>query len=197
MRTGSDQHGFEATIKPGLHHVSLGFNETYVKMYIDGKRVGLDTDGLVRPAKVSGICLEDEGKNKAILTNFRLAEGGKDYATELTTGGRIVTHGITFDTGSDVLKPESSPTLRKILKVLQDNADIKFEIQGHTGDQGSDKVNGPLSGKRAAAVKAWFVKQGIEDARLTTQGLGATKPIDSNETPEGKANNRRVEFVKI
>ena len=70
-------------------------------------------------------------------------------------------------------------------------------MEGHTDDQGGPKVNGPLSEKRAAAVKAWLVKQGIAEARLTSKGLGQSKPIDSNETAEGRANNRRVEFVKV
>ena len=132
-----------------------------------------------------------------MFTNLRLAEGGKDYRKELVSLGRIVTHGITFDTGSDVIKPDSGPTLRDILKILQEDGKLQFEVQGHTDDQGGAKVNEPLSQRRATAVKAWLVKQGVGEARLRVKGLAATKPIDSNETAEGRANNRRVEFVRL
>jgi outer membrane protein OmpA-like peptidoglycan-associated protein len=132
-----------------------------------------------------------------MVTNIRLAEGGKAYQKEWVNLSTIVTHGITFDTASDVIKPESGPTLRSVLKLLQDNPDVRFEIQGHTDSQGGDKVNGPLSDKRAAAVKTWLVKQGVDEARLTTKGFGSTKRLASNDTPEGRADNRRVEFVKI
>jgi OOP family OmpA-OmpF porin len=203
----TSNRGFPSSEKP-IRHVSIAVSDTNLKAYFDGQRVLLDPDfrradyevrtvGIqFRPDQQSGT---GSGKSREDLmfTNFRLAEGGKDYGKELVDIGRIVTHGITFDSRSDVLKPESGPTLRKILKLLQDNADLKFEIQGHTDSQGGDKVNGPLSERRANAVKTWLVGQGIEDSRLSTKGLGATKPIDSNETSEGRANNRRVEFVKF
>jgi outer membrane protein OmpA-like peptidoglycan-associated protein len=184
-------------VKKGLKHVSISVNGTYVKLYQDGKRLLADPDGIERPIKYLSVSFWYPEKGKPLMfTNFRLAEGGKDYAKELVSLGRIVTHGITFDTGSDVIKPESGPTLRNILKVLNDDPALRFEVQGHTDSQGSAKVNGPLSERRAAAVKAWLVGQGVDAARLTTKGLGDTKPIDTNDTAEGRANNRRVEFVK-
>jgi OOP family OmpA-OmpF porin len=199
-----------------LRHVSIAVSGTNIKVYYDGERVLLDPEGLpsgspdskTLPATVGinlrvdgmkdGIGYSSEGpvRDDLMFTNFKLAEGGKDYAKDLAVSGRIVTHGITFDSGSDVLRPESGPTLRKILKLLQDEPSLAFEIQGHTDSQGSDKVNGPLSQARAAAVKAWLVSQGIEPGKLTTKGLGASKPLQSNDTPEGRADNRRVEFVK-
>ena len=131
------------------------------------------------------------------MTDFRLAEGGKDVTEALTTDGRIVVHGIYFDTGSDVIRPESGGALRNVLQVIEGDPALKFRIEGHTDDQGGPKVNGPLSEKRAAAVKAWLVKQGVDAGRLTALGLGATKPLQANSTAEGRANNRRVEFVKL
>jgi len=184
-------------VKKGLKHVSISVNGTYVKLYQDGKRLLADPDGIERPIKNLTVSYWYPEKGKQLMfTNFRLAEGGKDYAKELVSLGRIVTHGITFDTGSDVIKPESGPTLRNILKVLTDDPALRFEVQGHTDSQGSAKVNGPLSERRAAAVRAWLVGQGVDASRLTTRGLGDTKPIDTNDTAEGRANNRRVEFVK-
>jgi OmpA-OmpF porin, OOP family len=184
-----------------VQHVAISINGSYAKVYVDGRRMGQDPDAFQRPINYVGIELYNYYQYKQprqfdMMTNFRIAEGGKDYGTELTTAGRIVTHGITFDVGSDVIRPESGPTLRKILKVLQEDDALKFEIQGHTDSQGGDKVNIPLSEKRAQSVKAWLVGQGIEAGRLTTKGFGATKPLKQNDTPEGRAENRRVEFVK-
>jgi OOP family OmpA-OmpF porin len=183
-----------------LRHVAIAVSGTNVKVYFDGQRVLLHPDGvrIRHPLRAIGFRFsgDDERKRRdQRITGVKLAEGGKDYSKELLAG-RIVTHGITFDTGSDVIRPESGPTLRKILGLLQENGSLRFEIQGHTDNQGGDKVNGPLSERRARAVKAWLVKEGIEDGRLATKGLGATKPLKPNDTAEGRAENRRVEFVK-
>jgi OOP family OmpA-OmpF porin len=166
---------------------------------VSGERIVADPDGVTRPIERLGIHFQEPASELAdhqMITNLRIAEGGKPAKQMLAGEGRIVTHGILFDTGSDVIKPESAPTLRTILGLLQEDPALKFTIEGHTDNQGGPKVNGPLSERRAAAVKAWLVQQGIPAARLTSRGLGATKPIDSNDTAEGRANNRRVEFVK-
>jgi outer membrane protein OmpA-like peptidoglycan-associated protein len=187
-------------VKTGVQHVAIAVSGTQVKVYVAGERVLSDPDGVVRPITRLGIEFnqpyQEEG-NHQMITNLRIAEGGKPAKQMLAGEGRIVTHGILFDTGSDVIKPESAPTLRAILALLNDDPGLRFAIEGHTDDQGGPKVNGPLSDRRAAAVKAWLVKQGIEAGRLTSKGLGQSKPIDSNDTAEGRANNRRVEFVKI
>jgi len=132
-----------------------------------------------------------------MFTNFRLAEGGKDIQSALDTDGKIITHGILSDTGKDIIKPESLPTLKSILKILNNDPELKFSIEGHTDNQGSKGINQPLSEKRAEAVRAWFVYKGIAEERLKTKGFGDSQPIDSNKTPKDRANNRRVEFVKF
>jgi outer membrane protein OmpA-like peptidoglycan-associated protein len=188
----------------GVHHVAVAVSGTQVKAYVGGERVVSDPDAVERPITRVGIYFGDtthsappEDGDHQMITNFRLAEGGKDAKTMLAGGGRIVTHGILFDTGSDVIRPESGPTLRSIQALLAEDAKLRFRVEGHTDDQGGPNVNGPLSDRRAAAVKAWLVKQGVAEGRLEAKGLGATKPIDKNETAEGRANNRRVEFVKL
>jgi outer membrane protein OmpA-like peptidoglycan-associated protein len=132
-----------------------------------------------------------------MFTNFRLAEGGKDIKSALDTEGRIVTHGILFDTGKATLKPESLPTLRTILDLLNGAPALKFSIEGHTDNQGDRSINQPLSENRATAVKDWLVGKGIAADRLRTAGFGDSKSIESNSTAEGRAINRRVEFVKF
>ena len=93
--------------------------------------------------------------------------------------------------------PESLPTLKSILAILNDSPGLNFSIEGHTDNQGNNAINQPLSEKRAAAVRTWLIDKGIAATRLKTKGFGDTSPIDSNATPEGRANNRRVEFVKF
>lgn len=183
-----------------FHHISISVNGTFVKAYIDNVRVINDPDALLRPIKLIGINMGVSGglaSDRVMIGNVRLAEGGKDVKSALDTDGKIITHGILFDTGKDVIKSESLPTLKMILGILNDNQDLKFSIEGHTDNQGNKGINQPLSQKRAAAVKSWLVGKGIESARLNTKGFGDSKPLDSNKTTEGRANNRRVEFVKF
>ncbi|HKG32689.1 MAG TPA: OmpA family protein [Gemmatimonadales bacterium] len=102
-----------------------------------------------------------------------------------------------FDTGSDRIRPESTPTLKEIGTMLKEHPELKLVIEGHTDDVGKPDANQGLSEKRANAVRQYLVDTyQIEGARLQAKGLGQTKPVGSNETPEGRQNNRRVELVK-
>jgi outer membrane protein OmpA-like peptidoglycan-associated protein len=132
------------------------------------------------------------------ISNLRLAVGAPDTRNKLITEGRFVTRGILFDTNSDKIKPESYGALKDIANVLTENADVKVQIIGHTDSDGDDASNMALSKKRSAAVKAELISTfGIDASRMETDGRGESQPAGPNTTPEGKANNRRVEFVKL
>ena len=115
----------------------------------------------------------------------------------LNQSGHVAVYGINFDTGKSSIKDDSEPVLGEVVKLLQDNADLKLRVEGHTDNQGKSKENLALSKKRAQAVKDWLVKKGVEAGRLTTAGFGDTKPVGDNNTDEGRGKNRRVELVKL
>jgi OOP family OmpA-OmpF porin len=127
----------------------------------------------------------------------RFAESTPDFSQVISSSGRYVTHGILFDTDSDHLKPESAPVIQAIARGLETNPNLRLLIEGHTDSVGSPEHNLDLSKRRAEAVKTVLTSQfKVDPARLSTTGLGATKPIDSNDTPQGRSQNRRVELVK-
>ena len=131
------------------------------------------------------------------LGNLRLAVGAPDTRNKLITEGKFITRGILFDVNSDKIKPESYGALKDIANVLSENADIKVKIIGHTDSDGDENSNLDLSKRRAISVKTILVKEfNIDESRMQTDGKGENQPIDKNLTPESKANNRRVEFIK-
>jgi OmpA-OmpF porin, OOP family len=135
---------------------------------------------------------------EAYLTNLRYAVGAPDTRSKLISEGKLVTRGITFDVGSDKIRPESYAVLKEIATVLNENPTVRVRVVGHTDADGSAASNLDLSKRRAAAVKATLATEfGVAATRLETDGKGATEPSEPNTTPQGKANNRRVEFIKM
>lgn len=116
---------------------------------------------------------------------------------DLEASGRTRVYGINFDTDSDRIRDESGPTLERIVAVLAARPEWRLSIEGHTDATASAEHNRALSERRAAAVKAYLVSAGIDGARLTTKGLGSSRPAASNATAMGRAQNRRVELVKL
>jgi OOP family OmpA-OmpF porin len=192
-----------APLTGGVHTMRVMATKTSVKCYVDNERVA--NVPAVEGFKPAGFRVfmdiwnpRDHPGNPALFGTLRYAEGGKTLRQQLDEAGRIVTHGILFDSGSDKIKAESYKTLADIGGLLTDDAALRVSIEGHTDSDGADAANLTLSQTRAKAVKDYLVATyNIDTARLETKGGGEGKPIDTNDTPEGKANNRRVELVKL
>ena len=171
-----------------------------LKLYVDEKRIAnIPTSGFQR-GRTLVLTLQgrDDDKNAVYVTRIRVAESQKDIYDELSASGRWSTQGILFASGKADLEPESTPTLKSIAAALKGHTDLKVEIQGHTDNVGAAASNMTLSQARAEAVKSALVSEYAVDAgQLTAKGYGDTKPVAKNTTPEGRANNRRVEIVKL
>ena len=136
-------------------------------------------------------------KTNTVGTCPHWSGGAQEQMTkDLQDLGRARIYGINFDSDSDVIKDESKPTLDRIVALLKAKTDWKLTIEGHTDSTATAEHNQQLSKRRAEAVKAYLQTAGIEAARLKAVGLGATKPVASNDTGTGRAQNRRVELVK-
>jgi len=137
------------------------------------------------------------GDYPTMIKNIRIAEGAVQLYDRFLTDGKIVANGIKFDSGKATLKPESMGVINEIAKLMKEHPEINFSIEGHTDSDGDAQFNINLSDQRANAVMNELIAQGIESKRMVSKGFGEDVPVADNGTPEGKANNRRVEFVKM
>jgi len=171
----------------------------YVKMYLDEHRVANVPNAVFPRTDALYIAVSwAYPDNPALIGPVRIAAGGADLYDRLSTDGRVATQGILFAVNSDRIRPESTPTLDEIGRMLEEHPDLRISIEGHTDSDGDDAYNLDLSERRAAAVARFLVDEyGIDDARLETAGFGEAMPAADNATPEGKQQNRRVELVRL
>jgi hypothetical protein len=181
-------------------HLRVLMDGAYFKMYVNERRMyNIPEFAFKRDSVIRVFIRGSEEPGEAMyVTRIRLAESETDVLYDaLAANGRWATQGILFATGKAVLQPESRPVLKEIATTLKEHQDLKILIEGHTDNVGQPAANLALSDARAAAVKAALVADfAIPADRITTKGLGDTKPSVPNTTAEGRAQNRRVEVVK-
>ncbi|WP_222981460.1 OmpA family protein [Flagellimonas meishanensis] len=139
-----------------------------------------------------------DGKDRVFISNLKVAKGGVDLRRKLLSEGSVSTNGILFDSGSANIQPQSMGIILQISQVLKQETSMNLNIVGHTDADGSDEANLKLSKSRAEAVKKVLVDvYRIGSDRLQTDGKGESEPVADNNTPAGKAKNRRVVFKRI
>lgn len=179
--------------KGDWNHFALSFNKRALKFYMNGTRI-FQIPSMMAPEKIQFYC-EGDYKYRG-YANVILAKGAVPLYNRLATDGKIITYGITFDIGKATIKPESMTEINRIFDLMNQNPNLKFEVQGHTDNTGTVAGNQKLSEQRAQAIVAKLVEMGISADRLSAKGLGQSAPLADNATDEGRAKNRRVEFVK-
>ncbi len=107
---------------------------------------------------------------------------------------KIVLRGVNFDFNKANIRPDAAGILREAATILTEHPSVQVSVEGHTDAIGSDQYNLKLSLRRATAVKQYLVKEGVPDSRLSVRGFGKTQPVASNDTEDGRAQNRRVEL---
>ena len=182
---------------PFWKHISISFNTRSLKVYYGETRTNNIPNFKQNPTGISIRSSQCHKGNQAMIKSIRIAEGSKDLYERFMTDGKIITNGIRFDVNKATLRPESMGVINQIYKLMQGHPEISFSVEGHTDSDGDEAMNQTLSEQRANTVMTKLVEMGISADRLTAKGFGEMMPIMDNATPEGKANNRRVEFVKV
>ena len=194
--------------KNDWNHFAMSFNKRALKIYINNKRViNIPNCKSAVRMKIHQAGWGGFHGNKNYMTNFRYAKGAMELYEQKVTDmsavekaiaetGKFVTNNILFETGKATLKPESMEEIQKVADYMKKNPSARFEVQGHTDNQGSDKINDPLSQQRAEAVVKALEGLGCDPFNMRAVGKGSHEPVADNATEDGRAKNRRVEFIK-
>jgi OmpA-OmpF porin, OOP family len=206
-RSGIEAHGATggealtgaARIMDAVPTIRVMGDGSYVKVYVDEERVAnVPNAELERTRELTFIVPWAGPDGPMYIGPIRVAAGGAPIHDALMEDGRAVTRGILFDVGAADIRPESRQTLLEIGEMLARHPELRLRIEGHTDSVGNAESNRALSERRAAAVRQHLIgSYGIADTRLEAVGLGQTRPVDSDDTPQGRQNNRRVELVRL
>jgi outer membrane protein OmpA-like peptidoglycan-associated protein len=180
-------------------HVSIAYTNGKLKVYLDDTRLINIPHYELSPTGFTLYAYFASAKDNKVfyVKNIRIAEGGVKYYDRAMQDGKIVVNGIRFDIGKATLKPESMGPINEIYKIMVKDPELNFSVEGHTDSDGNDATNQTLSENRAKTVMNQLITMGIDNSRLKSQGFGESKPVNNNTSAEGKAQNRRVEFIKF
>ncbi len=182
----------------GWHHIAISYNKGAMKVYMDEYRmINIPDISGLEFFSIKALSHGAKSGEPAMIKNVRLAEGNLDINKQVLTDGNIITRGILFDVNKSTIKPESMGVINEIVKLMNNKTDLKFSVEGHTDSDGDEAANQKLSEERSQAVIDLMVSLGINKIRLLPKGWGESKPTDDNSSAEGKANNRRVEFINF
>lgn len=186
----------------GTTRISIAANKSRLRVWLNENKI-VDVPRLLGEGitnfKIYTRGLRDSREmDEVFIKDFKIAETGVDLRSQLINEGIYSTNGILFDSGSANIQPQSYGIIRQISQALLQVKDMKLNIIGHTDSDGDDEANLALSKKRAAAVKnALITIYNVSGDRLQTDGKGESVPVGDNKTTDGKAQNRRVEFIKL
>ncbi len=185
-------------------HVSVQVQKERMRIWMNQEKVFDAPKALPADVKMNQLFFQvghtnyPEDQYGIYVSNIKVATGKPDTRHKLVEEGKFSTTGILFDVNAATIKPESNGVLKELADVLTKVPDIKIRIVGHTDSDGKDTDNLELSKKRAAAVKDALAKDfAIDASRMVTDGKGEAEGVADNKTKEGKAQNRRVEFIKL
>lgn len=186
-----------AMSQPGWRRVSISFNKRALKVYLGDARVLNIPNMNYNPLGITMSYHNPNGGHQGYMKNIRIAQGAVPLYDKFLTDGKIITNGIRFDVNKSTIRPESMGVINEIVQLMKQHPELKFSVEGHTDSDGAADLNQRLSEARAKAVMEKMTEMGIAADRLKSAGHGQSQPVAPNNTPEGKAQNRRVEFVKI
>ncbi|MBQ2856054.1 MAG: OmpA family protein [Bacteroidaceae bacterium] len=192
---GSNGEGTVTFNMSDFNHIAISFNKRALKFYVNGIRIA-NIPRCDAPTRFQIFSYSGASEDERFIKNVRIAKGAVPLYDRMMTDGKFITYGITFDVGKSTIKPESMGEINRIVQLMNENPTLKFSVEGHTDSTGNVNSNQTLSEQRSQAIVAKLVELGIAQDRLTAVGKGQNSPIADNNTDEGRAKNRRVEFVK-
>lgn len=182
-----------------VNHVIIWIQNRRVRIYHRGEKVLDSPTNIVKVTRFNHFrfCAWDS-ESMPFISNLKISSAAPDTRSKLITEGKLISYGICFDSGKDIVRPESYGALKDIADVLNENPGIRIKITGHTDSDGDDKMNLELSARRAVSVMNVLSNTfGIDASVMEAEGVGEAQPIVPNNSSGGKAKNRRVEFIKL
>ncbi|MBN2167123.1 MAG: OmpA family protein [Marinilabiliaceae bacterium] len=194
---GSSQKNY--VVKEEINHVIIWIQNRRIRIYHQGSKVLDMPTNIFTGTKFSRIRFSGwDTSSKPYISNIKVTTAAPDTRSKLLTEGQLISYGIYFDSGKDVVKHESYGAIKDIADVLKENPSVRVKIVGHTDSDGDNTSNLDLSKRRAASVKNYLVSQfQVNGSNIEIDGKGETEPIENNSTAQGMARNRRVEFLKL